>query len=137
MQNERVLLIGGVGLVRGRVRDSGPVMVEICDELEPLLRESGYSDSAPFRTVSLVLRFGNEKNLEPEYGPVDKKHSELPVSVELEMGTLRRMSREAVKREFLTATLSILIDVARRYDLPKEDMERILNAIDDGADQAT
>jgi len=47
------------------------------------------------------------------------------------------MSREAVKRDFLTATLSVLIDVARRYDLPKEDLERILNAIDDEADQAT
>ena len=124
-------------MVRGRVRDSGPVMVEICDELEPLLRESGYSDSAPFRTVSLVLRFGNEKNLEPEYGPIDRKHSELAVSVELEMGTLRRMSREAVRREFLTATLSVLVDVGRRYGLPHEILERVLSGIDDGADQST
>lgn len=120
MQNKRVLLIGGVGLVRGRVRDSGSVMVEICDELEPLLRKSGYSDSAPFKTVSLILRFGNKKNLEPEYGPIDKKHSELPVSIELEMGTLRRMPREAVRREFLAATLSVLIGVAQRYGLPEE-----------------
>jgi hypothetical protein len=48
MVNERILLIGGVALVRGRVRDAGPVMVEICKGLEPLLRESGYVYSAPF-----------------------------------------------------------------------------------------
>ncbi len=120
MVNERILLIGGVGLVRGRVRDAGPVMVEICNELEPLLRESGYSDSAPFKTVSLILRFGAQSKLDPEYGALDRRHSELPVSVELEMGKLRRMGREDVKREFLLATLSVLVDVAQRYGLPQD-----------------
>ena len=130
MQNERILLIGGVGLVRGRVRDSGPVMVEICDELEPLLRECGYSKSAPFKTVSLILRFGTQRKLEPEYGPLDRRHSELPVSVELEMGKLRRMSREEVKRDFMIATLAILVDVAQRYGLPQDALAHRLTQIE-------
>ena len=129
MQSERLLLIGGVGLVRGRVRDAGPVMVEICDELEPVLRGGGYSEQAPFRTVSLILKFGTKKSLIPEYGSLDKKHCELPVSVELEMRALRRMPREDVKKEFLIATLSVLVDVAQRYGLPCETLAEELKLL--------
>ena len=107
-------------MVRGRVRDAGTIMVEICDELEPVLQAITYLEQAPFRTVSLIIRFGSKRNSVLEYGPLDRKHSELPVAVELEMRALARMSRDDIKKEFLNVTVSALVDVAQRYGLPYE-----------------
>jgi hypothetical protein len=130
MQDNRTLLIGGVGLIRGRVRDAGAIMVEICDELEPLLRSIGYTDQAPFKTVSLVLRFGNKTQIEPEYGHLDIKHSEMPVSIELEMSKLQSKKRDEIKRDFMIATLSVLIAVARSYGLREDALaDRLANLL--------
>ena len=125
---QKQLLIGGVGLVRGRVRDAGPVMVEICDELEPHLNEIGFTDSAPFRTVSLILRFGEKEDLSPEYSRIDRRHQELPVAVELPMEVLRKAKRDELKQLFRAATMATLIDVGRKYDLPVTDLEKRVTA---------
>lgn len=130
MENERrALLIGGVGLVKGRVRDAGPVMVEICNELEPILREGCFTRNTPFQTVSLILRFGTRRCLTPEYRPVDKSHDELPVSVELEMQAIKEMNHDELKREFMVATLEALIHVGHKFKLPTERLERSLREL--------
>lgn len=127
MENERrALLIGGVGLAKGRVREASPIMVEICNELEPILREGCFTRNAPFQTVSLILRFGTRRRLIPEYRPVDKSHDELPVSVELEMQALKEMNRDQLKREFMVATLEALIHAGHKFKLPTEKLEHSL-----------
>jgi hypothetical protein len=60
MTNQRILLIGGVSLVKGRVREAGPAMREICDELEPLLQDIDFVVNAPFNTISMIIRFGKK-----------------------------------------------------------------------------
>jgi hypothetical protein len=104
-------------------------MVEICDEIEPVLRTIHYCGSAPFQTVSLILRFGAKRSLDPQYGQLDRKHGELPVSVEFGMDALRLMSRQQVKREFMIATLRALIDIGLRYGLPHQPLADILAEI--------
>ena len=54
--HKRRLLIGGAGVVKGRVANSGRLMVSICDEIEPILESSGWFPAAPFQTVSLITR---------------------------------------------------------------------------------
>jgi hypothetical protein len=125
MAEKRILLIGGVGLVRGRIKDAGRVMVEICDALEPLLNEIGFVKRAPFRTVSLIIRFGETTDLTPQYDPIDRRHDELLVAVELEMAKLRFESKDVVKRAFYDATLTVLDDVARKFDLPALPLESL------------
>lgn len=130
MDNQRkAVLIGGVGLVKGRVRNAGAVMVEICDELEPILRDGYYCQRAPFQTVSLIIRFGSRQNLDPEYQPIDNIHSELPMSVELEMEVLKTMDRDQLKRLFLVATLKALIHAGHEFDLPTERLESVLKEL--------
>jgi len=73
MTEQKILLIGGVSLVRGRIRDAGLVMKEICDVLEPILLNSGFTDNAPFRTVSLIIRFGEKTDFTPKYDTIDKR----------------------------------------------------------------
>lgn len=130
MQNERrTLLIGGVGSVKGRVRDAGPVMVEICNELEPMLREECFTRNAPFQTISLILRFGTQRFVTPEYRPIDKSHDELPMSVELAMQALKEMNRDELRREFMVATLEALIHAGHKFELPTEALERSLGEL--------
>lgn len=130
MQERRMLLIGGVGLVRGNLQHAGSLMVDICDELEPLLQAVGFTVHAPFKTVSLVLKFGLKRDLSPVLDRIDKQHAELPVHVELEMRMLKRLSRDELKQEFTLATLSALIDVAERFSLPSQHLAELLKFIE-------
>lgn len=126
MTEQRVLLIGGVSLVKGRVKEAGPVMREICDELEPMLNNMGFLDNAPFKTISMIIRFGERNNLTPQYDPINKRHSELPVAVELELASLRTASKEVVKSAFVTATIDVLLDVSEKYGLPNASLKAIV-----------
>ena len=66
MKKKRTLLIGGVFLIPGRLKLASPLMVEICDEFEPELLQHEYVRDAPFDTVSLILRFGEEDVFDPD-----------------------------------------------------------------------
>lgn len=123
--DKRILLIGGVSLVKGRIRDAGLAMVDVCDALEPLLREIDFNRSTPFTSVSLVLRFGSQRCLIPEYRSIDVAHAELPVSVELDMKTLQRMTRDELTREFTVATIEALVHVGGRFGIPPEKIRRL------------
>ena len=125
MSDQRILLIGGVSLIKGRVKEAGLAMKEICDDLEPLLKEIGFVDNAPFKTVSMIIRFGEKTDLTPDYEPVNKRHSELPVAVEMELSGLRVASKDVVKSAFVKATVDVLLDVAKKYGLPSEQLETI------------
>lgn len=125
MSDQRILLLGGVSLFKGRVRDAGLAMQEICYDLEPLLNEISFVDNAPFKTVSMIIRFGDKTDLNPNYEPINKRQSELPVAVEMELASLRVANKDDVKSAFAKATIDVLIDVAKKYNLPSEPLEMI------------
>lgn len=118
MSEQRVLLIGGVGLVKGRIRDAGPVMAEICDEWEPHLRACHFVRDAPFKTVSLIIQFGDTESEAREFMRIDGRRGELPVNYEIPMARLRRETRERVAAEFRRVTKLVLIATAEKYGLP-------------------
>jgi len=124
--NARILIIGGVGLVKGRVRLAGPVMREICDELEPALQRVKFTDHGPFHTISMIVRFGEKTRLAPEFEPLNRKYSELPVSVELPMDELRVLRRPQLKDRLLEATHQVLEAAAEKYGLPYEELSEAL-----------
>ena len=122
----RILLIGGVGLVKGRVKLAGPVMREICDELEPSLQRVKFTENMPFRTISMIVRFGEQTRLTPEFEPLNRRHSDLPVSVELPMEELRGLKRPQLKERLLEATYQVLEATAEKYDLPYKELNDTL-----------
>lgn len=126
MTDRRILLIGGVSLVKGCVKEAGLVMREICDELESLLHDIKFVEDAPFKTISMIIRFGEKNDLTPQYDPINKRHSELPVAVGLELAGLRMASKEVVKSAFVTATIDVLLDVSKKYNLPCEPLKSIV-----------
>lgn len=117
MTEQRILLVGGVGVVKGRIREAGSVMAEICDEWEPHLRACDFVGNAPFKTVSLVIRFGESESEEPDFMRIDGRNRELPVSYEIPMARLRRETRERVDEEFRRVTKLVLLATAEKYGL--------------------
>jgi hypothetical protein len=113
------LLLGGVGLVKCRVR-GGPAMVSVVSKLNPVIQSYGWLDSAPFNTVHLILRFGQAKS-ETFFQPISKTNSELPIARELSAVECEAASRAGtLETIFMQQTLRALQDVAERYDLSKE-----------------
>lgn len=95
------------------------VMVEICQELNPILG-AGFFAGAPFTWVGLIIRYGSVTQTDPEYDRIDKKDGELPIAIELPMERLQKMGREELKRTFMLATLDALVHVGKKYSLPAE-----------------
>jgi len=118
MRADACLVLGGVGLIKGDIRESGHAMVEIFDEINPYLVGDGFVSNAPFKLLNGIIRFGTKFDPHAEVGPIDKRHNELPFAVEVEMAPLRRASREKVKSEFLKAVIPALFAIAIEYDLP-------------------
>ncbi len=118
MKQTRHLLIGGVALVPGRLRNAGPAMVAVCDRLEPLLAKAGWFPQAPFSTISLIFRFSAESTPTVEFQPINIQHNELPVAVALNMSDLMGKSEAELISQFMEATLGALRDIALRYELP-------------------
>lgn len=111
----------------GRLRFSGGAIDEVRDEVERVMLDSAFLQVAPFQWIGLIFRYGTETKLVPEYGKIDKKDGELPITVELEMEKLRRIDRpkhhDELKRTFMLATLDALIDVGKKYGLPIEALQ--------------
>jgi Immunity protein 39 len=125
-QQYQQLGLGGVSLTKIRLnRQSGPVMVEVGDELESIMINTNYLDSAPFKRVGLILYFGLKNADIPGYQRINKKYSELPVTIELDAQELRHASREELKRIYTLATLKALIHVGEKYGLPTEAFVRL------------
>jgi hypothetical protein len=114
------LLVGAVSLIKGNVRDAGLAMVEVCDRLEVKLKDIGFVENAPFKTVHLILRLGEKTELKPKYQAINKRRMELPATVEIEMEPLRLAKRDEVVRVFMKATVAVLLDVAQKFNLPVE-----------------
>lgn len=122
---KREILIGAVGLVKGSVRNGGKAMVAVCDELEPLFEQTSFLNGAPFKVVSLILRYGKQWG-EPELGRINKKHSELEVGIELPMSEIRMMDEARLTELVRKSALESLLVVAQKYDLDSEVWEEKL-----------
>lgn len=126
----RRLVIGAVGLVRGRVRGLGEACTVVRDELGAALEESNWFPDAPFKCVSLVLRLGTSSDELPQCGKVGKRYGELPVAIERRLDDLRALStqpdqlREAVR----SAVLICLARIAALYDLPCDSLPWLARA---------
>jgi len=117
-RHKRHLLIGAVGLVNGRVNHACSVMLEICDEWEPILHATGFTHAVPFDTIHLILYFGTERSAQVVLLAVDRYNDELPVRFELPMAELHKANRDQLKVIFTEVTKQVLGRVAQKFGLP-------------------
>ncbi|AMO24180.1 hypothetical protein UC35_16720 [Ramlibacter tataouinensis] len=112
--------MGAVSLVKCRIKDHGRAALAARNSLEPALEANGFLKDAPFRTVSLILRYGDRDNLNPDIGDVDARRSALPVAVELDAKRLEKLDLNTLTEEFRSVMIELLCDVAANFDLPFE-----------------
>ena len=98
-------------------------MVSVCDELEKVLAASEFFANAPFRWISLIIRYGLEDKFEPVYQRINKTHGDLPISVEVDTHPLLGADIETMKAIFRRATIEALLHVAQKYNLPAKPVE--------------
>ena len=87
--NPKRILIGGVGLVKGRAKNLGVCIQEVCSILEPRLEGCGWSDKAPFHTLSLIIRYGSDDSRAVVFGSINRKYSELNVYITTSLMVLK------------------------------------------------
>jgi Immunity protein 39 len=114
------IVLGGVGLVKGSIRNAGSVMVEICQELNPIMLRDGFLANAPFKLLSGIIRYGTKCDSFPEKPRIDKRHHELQFAVEVNMPELRAFSRTQVKQSFLQVLRPALYSISAEFDLPHQ-----------------
>lgn len=125
MAHNRKLVLGGVALVKARLKNECQAMSQVRDELEPLLISSGWFPDAPFGWVGLIFRFGLKTESEPHFQRINKKHGDLPIAIEVDTHHLLDIHTdpERLKAFFKRVTIDCLTSVGRRYDLPTEALE--------------
>lgn len=115
------LLIAAVGEVpRFRLKGASSLILSVRNEIEEHLVANSYLCSAPFKTISLVFRYGTKEDLEPNDYKIYKQHSELQVSIEFDSRQLRVLEDkpEKLREKFKLAVIDVLCDVAANFDLP-------------------
>lgn len=121
----RRLLIGGVVLGRRSVKDVGLVVLQARNEMEDHLADSAFLETAPFKTISLVFRYGDKDIWKPEIGGIDRRNSELPVAIQFDSDALNKMPGPEMHACFRRALVEVLCDIAANYDLPYEFLDKL------------
>jgi len=126
MAHNRKLVIGGVALVKARIRNNVAAMTQVRDELESILIRAGWFPRAPFAWVGLIIRYGVRTEDQPHFERINKANGDLPVAIEVDTDRVLEIHADPLKlKNFLRAvTLRCLISVAKKYHLPSEELTR-------------
>ena len=108
------VLIGGVGLVKGRIKNIGQAMVSVCDEVKPVIEQSNAFEGMPFKEINMVIRWAEESVSEPEIGPLRKSKKSLDAATTISL-------REGKSVENNPDQLKSLV---------KAELNKVLNAIE-------
>jgi Immunity protein 39 len=129
LAHNRKLVLAGVALTRARLpaRQNAAAMNRTRDDLEQDVIQSGYLDSAPFKWVGLVIRYGLVDETEPHYKKIDAKDGELPVAIEIDTHRLLEASEEQMVAIYRKATLMALAHAGKKYGLNTARVDRLLS----------
>ncbi len=127
MGHNRKLVLGGVSLVKIRLRHTGSALASVGAELENVLIEENFFQDAPFRWIGLILRYGIKNDSEPQYDKIDKNDGELPIAIEVDMNPLVNADLVTLLPVFRQRCLIALIHVANKYGLPSAKLKTLLN----------
>jgi len=120
MAHNRKYVFGIVDMVKIRLRNT-KILASTQDEIESIIIDSNFLESAPFKWIGLMYRQGFATNLKPKYQRICKSDGELPIAIELDANILRWADENNIKLFkdiYIIGALDALIDVGRKYSLP-------------------
>ena len=126
MAHNRKFVVGGVEVVKIRGKHATPALVLVRDEIESVLIEANFFDGAPFKAISLIVRFGLVDMEKPEYQGITKRDGYLNISIELDAHPLIRSTPETTYSVIRGAMLRAILHVSQKYGLPDEGLNKYL-----------
>lgn len=113
------ILIGGVGLIKGRVKNIGQAMVAVCDEVKPVIEQSNAFEGMPFNEINMVIRWAEEGINEAEIGPLSKSKQSLEVAttISLREGKAVENNPEQLKSLVKAELAKVLKAIEVKYGL--------------------
>lgn len=126
-KHNRKLGLVGVSLTKARTnRHDVQALTAVRDELEQIMKCSGYLDGTPFEWVTVAVRYGLVDNTEPTYQAINKKYGDLPLAIEVDTHRLMESDFEQLKSIFRKAVLLALVHAGRKYGRPIDALEKAL-----------
>ena len=113
------ILIGGVGLVKGRIKNLGQAMAAVCEEVRPLIEQSNAFEGMPFKEINMVIRWDENSVSEPEIGPLRKSNQSLEVSTTISLREGKAVENEPDQLELLVKSelTKVLKLIEAKYDM--------------------
>lgn len=130
MPHDRKLVLGGASLTLAKIRPAranGAAANRVRDDLEREMIASGYLEGAPFKWVSLIIRYGLVDKPEPSYGEINQKHGDLPLAIEVDVHSLLGASEDEMALVYRKATLTALIHAGEKYGLKNDALRALLS----------
>ena len=113
-----MLLIGGSGQIKGTVKGLGLALRNVSLELDGILKDLNWSENAPFKTLSLIVRYGEEDTKEVHIGKINKRYSELEASIQASLKLLKIAVIESRLEEVIRSySLLAINEVSEKYGL--------------------
>lgn len=113
------VLIGGVGLIKGHIKNFGQTMVSVCDEVKPVIEQSNAFESMPFKEINMIIRWAEKSINEPEIGPLRKSKQSLEVAttISLRDGKAAENNPEQLKSLVKAELAKVLKAIELKYGL--------------------
>lgn len=113
------VLIGGVGLIKGRIKNIGQAMASVCDEVKPVIEQSNAFEGMPFNEINMIIRWAEESVSEPEIGPLRKSKQSLEVAttISLREGKVVENNPEQLKSLVKAELAKVLKAIEVKYGL--------------------
>jgi hypothetical protein len=128
-EHGRLLGLVGVSLTKARIpKESIEALSQARDELEEVMRLTGYLDGAPFSWVTIALRYGLNDAPQPNFQGINKKYGDLPLSIELDISPLQGAPIENYRGAYLRAAAKALVKAGEKYDRSGESLMAIAKA---------
>jgi len=117
--NDYPVLIGGVGLVKGRIKNIGQAMASVCEDVKPVIEKNRVFEGMPFKEINMVIRWGDERMEAPEIGPLRRtqKSLEVATTISLEEGKAVENSPEKLKGMIKGELIKVLRELETKYGL--------------------
>src|SRR6266436_4808121 len=84
MEHDHKLGLCGASLTTARMSPHTIAdMTQVRDEIERIVIGAHILDNAPFKWITVSLRFGLQDEEEPHYEPINNQYGDLPLAIEI------------------------------------------------------
>ena len=116
-------IVGGVALVKGRLKHSNEVWEKVEPIIDNLLKKKNLSEGMQFTSIGLLYLYGEENDLGLCFQKIHRTFKDLPVELQLNMEILEwadQNNLELLHDIFMIAALEAMIQAGEKYKFPTE-----------------